>query len=77
MRDAHVERILAAEDRRLLDLYDVRVTMDGPETPDVAQVADQLRTMIAGIAPTPEFLVVGPKRNRAARRRDAARQRTR
>lgn len=77
MRDAHVERILAAEDRRLLDLYDVRVTIDGPETPEATQAADQLRTMIAAIPPEPDLLVVGPKRNRRERRADAARQRTR
>ena len=56
---------------------DVTITSDGPDagSAEVSAVLAQIRTMIAGIAPEPDLLVVGPKRNRAERRRDAARQR--
>lgn len=76
MRDAKVERILDAQDRRLVDLYDVRVTVDGPETPDAAAVADQLRGVIAEWEPEPQAIVIGPLGNRR-QRRAAARQRRR
>lgn len=58
---------------------DVTITSDGPDagSAEVSAVLAQIRTMIAAVEPTPEFIVVGPQRNRADRRRDAARQRTR
>ena len=58
---------------------DVKITSNGPDagSAEISAVLGQLRTMIAGIEPTPDFLVVGPKRNRRERRADAARQRTR
>lgn len=65
-------RVLTAQDRRLLDLYDVRVTVDGPETLDAAAIADELRAMIAGIEPEPEAYLVTPRPSRHERRRAAA-----
>ena len=67
------DRILTAQERRFLNLYGVKVTSDGPATPETTQVLDQLRMMIAGIEPEPEVLVVGPRRNRQQRRADARR----
>ena len=72
---ALVARMIAAKERALLDLYDVRVTVDGPETPAVADVAEQLRSMIAEAVPEPMPLAVGPHGNRRQRRAAAARQR--
>ena len=68
------DRMVAAKERQMLDLCDVRVTVDGPETPAVADVADQLRAMIAEMDPGP-FLMFGPSGNRRQRRADAARRR--
>lgn len=69
------DRILTAQERRFLSLYDVTVTSDGPATPETTQVLDQLRTMIAGSYHEPEVLVVEPTRNRRQRRADAAQRR--
>ena len=66
-----------ARDRAMLDLYDVRVTVDGPKTPDTAQVAEQLRDMIAETVSEPMPMVIGPRGNRRHRRAEVARQRGR
>lgn len=80
--DAVLERFAAlaeyegARDRVLLNLMGVSVTVDGPETPAVADVADQLRGMIAEWDPGP-VRMFGPTGNRRQRRADASRQRRR
>ncbi|WP_237481329.1 hypothetical protein [Lichenibacterium dinghuense] len=70
-----VARMIAAKERAMLDLMDVTVTVDGPETPAVADVAEQLRAMLAETDPGP-VLMVGPPGNRR-QRRAAARNRRR
>ena len=61
----------------MLDLLDVRVTVDGPETPAIVDVAEQLRAMIAETVSEPTHLplVVGPPGNRRQRRAAASRER--
>ena len=56
---------------------DATITATGPDagSAEVSAVMAQLRDMIAGIEPEPEVLVVVPRRNRAARRREAAQRR--
>ena len=73
---ALVARMVAVKERQMLDLYDVRVTVDGPETPAIVDVAGQLRTMIAEAVPEPQAIVVGPRGNRRQRRAAAARRKT-
>ena len=74
---ALVAQMVAAKERQMLDLLDVRVTVDGSTTPAVADVADQLRSMIAEAVTEPRALVVRPRGNRHQRRAQAARQRGR
>ena len=56
---------------------DATITATGPDagSAEVSAVMAQLREMIAGITPEPEVLVVGPRRNRLARRADASKNR--
>lgn len=58
---------------------DVTIASDGPDagSNEASAVLAQLRTMIAGVEPEPEILVVGPRRNRQARGADAVQARSR
>ena len=72
---ADVERLIAAKERRMLDLCNLTFTASGPAagSSEVRAVLDELQCLFAALEP--EVLVVGSKRNRVERRRDAARHR--